>query len=80
MKLNQTKRIGTSMFSVRGWMLNVVAVALFLFSPGSALADVRYVDVNRASNTPPYTGWATAATNIQNAVDAALAGDRLRQP
>ena len=29
------------------------------------LADVRCVDVNSTNATPPYIGWATAATNIR---------------
>ncbi len=37
----------------------------------SALAGVHYVDVNSTNATPPYTNWTTAATNIQDAVDAA---------
>ena len=45
MKIDQTKSIGTSMFSARCWMLNV-ALGLLLATAGSALADVRYVDVN----------------------------------
>jgi hypothetical protein len=56
---------------------NFFAAALLLASAGSVLAAVRYVDVNSASNAPPYTSWATAATNIQDAVDAAVAGDEI---
>src|SRR5437773_6710762 len=43
----------------------------------SALAGVHYVDVNSTNATPPYTNWATAATNIQDAVDAAVAGEEI---
>jgi hypothetical protein len=68
-----TKPLGTSMFSVRCWMLNVAVLA----SAASALAEVHYVDVNSTNATPPYTNWITAATNIQDAVDAAVAGDEV---
>ena len=40
-------------------------------------AALRYVDVDSTNARPPYTIWATAATNIQDAVDASVAGDEI---
>jgi PKD repeat protein len=40
-------------------------------------AAVFYVDVNSTNATPPYADWSTAATNIQDAVDAATDGDEV---
>ncbi len=50
-------------------------VAGVLFVAANAPASMLYVDVNGTNATPPYAGWSTAATNIQDAVDAASAGD-----
>jgi hypothetical protein len=50
---------------------------LLLAGAGSAPAEVHYVGLNSTNATPPYTNWTTAATNIQDAVDAAVAGDEV---
>jgi hypothetical protein len=42
-----------------------------------AHAAILYVDVKSTNPTAPYSSWSTAATNIQDAVDAALAGDEV---
>jgi len=45
------------------------------FSPFSVWAATHYVWQSSPGPAPPYTNWVTAATNIQQAVDAAVAGD-----
>jgi PKD repeat protein len=45
------------------------------FAAVSSPASVLFVDLKSANPTPPYTDWSTAATNIQDAVDASSDGD-----
>lgn len=61
------------------WMRVAEALAA-VFLVGSLWADTVYVDANNATPPIPYqdfTNWPSAATNIQEAVDEAAAGDTI---
>jgi hypothetical protein len=69
-KTNPMKKIINKLFASVSLIITVIVA-------GSASAATRYVWQDSPSPGPPYTNWLTAATNIQDAVDAALAGDEI---
>ncbi len=54
-----------------------LTLILCSLSPFSVWAATLYVALNSPNPTPPYTTWATAAANIQYAVNAAETGDEI---
>jgi len=50
-------------------------VVLFAFCSLNVSATTHYVNESSTNATPPYTDWTTAAVNIQDAINASVAGD-----
>ena len=54
-----------------------LTVCTLLLAVSNLSAATLYVSLESTNPTPPYATWATAATNIQDAVDAGAAGDEV---
>ena len=59
---------------MKTWLIRGVSCLILAFAL-PCRAAVLYVDLNSINPTPPYSDWSTAATNIQDAVDASSDGD-----
>src|SRR5262245_3916138 len=57
--------------------LHLVCATGLLVALTRALAATHYVDAASTNAVPPFTTWATAAANIQDAVDVAVDGDEI---
>src|SRR5882724_2180117 len=56
--------------------INLLVIPLLL-ATSSLSAATLYVSLGSTNPTPPYASWETAATNIQQAVGVAAAGDQV---
>jgi hypothetical protein len=54
---------------------SILALPLLLLTAWNLFAATLHVSLDNTNPVPPYATWATAATNIQDAVDAAKDGD-----
>jgi hypothetical protein len=55
---------------------SALSIAIFALAT-EVYAITRYVDLNNANPSAPFTNWITAATNIQDAIDVAGANDEV---
>ncbi len=71
--------LGTLLRRRKSCLIRLVCsnLALMILYHGYVYADTHYVDLANPTSMPPYTSWASAATNIQAAVDSASTNDTI---
>jgi parallel beta-helix repeat protein len=60
-----------------GQLIRLIAIIALLSAGLKTYGTTLYVDINSTNPVTPYTDWSTAAADIQQAVDAAGAGDTI---
>lgn len=68
------RKSGNLKLGMKAFLRNIILVILVVVS-WSAPAVTRYANQGNPTPAPPFDSWLTAATNIQDAIDAAVDGD-----
>jgi len=75
MRSLKTSNVWFDRLSLTSWSVFATLVFLGLLAPCLGQGIIHYVSVASRGPSPPYANWDTAASDIQSAVDVAVAGD-----